>query len=353
MDTLIAKVLVTVLALSVLIIIHEGGHYLAARAFGMRVLRYSIGFGPVLAKWRPKGSDTLFQIAAIPFLAYVQIAGMNPQEEVDPDDPALYPNKSLFARAVTIAAGPFANYLTASLIVFGLGMSNTLPQMEPMEPMTIGNVVDGSPASDAGLKIGDVIVKANGASINNVEDLIAATAPRAGQPTQYIVERDGEVIPPISITPADAGGRGQIGVAAKMRPMHQDLSAAESAKLALVLPWQITAAQLTGLADMAERGTTEGLGGPVMMGSMVADAAQAGVPAFLWMLMFISVALGLFNLLPLPALDGGRLIFLGYEALTRRRANEQLEAYVHGFGILFLLGVLVLVTARDIMNIAG
>jgi len=146
-DSVLFKVLITVVALSVLIIIHEGGHYLAARAFGMRVLRYSIGFGPTLFRYQPKGSPTVFQVAAIPFLAYVQIAGMNPNEEVDPDDPELYPNKSLFARATTIAAGPFANYLTASLIVFGLGVTDSLPPMQPAEPMEVGHVVPDSPAA--------------------------------------------------------------------------------------------------------------------------------------------------------------------------------------------------------------
>ena len=87
-----------------------------------------------------------------------------------------------------------------------------------------------------------------------------------------------------------------------------------------------------------------------MMGKMVAEAAQAGLPAFLWILMFISVALGMFNLLPFPALDGGRLIFLGYEAVMRRRANEQFEMAVHAFGIVFLLGVMILVTYRDIFG---
>ena len=139
-DSLIVKVLVTVLLLSILVIIHEGGHYLAARAFGMRVLRYSIGFGPTLFRYQPKNSPTVFQVAAIPFLAYVQIAGMNPHEEVDWDDPDLYPNKSLFARFTTIAAGPLANYLTASAIVFGLAMANSLPQTRAVEPMTIGPV---------------------------------------------------------------------------------------------------------------------------------------------------------------------------------------------------------------------
>jgi regulator of sigma E protease len=309
-DSVLFKVLITVAALSVLIIIHEGGHYLAARAFGMRVLKYSIGFGPTLFRYQPKGSPTVFQVAVIPFLAYVQIAGMNPNEEVDPDDPELYPNKSLFARVTTIAAGPIANYLTASAIVFGLGVTNTLPPMQPAEPMQVGHVVADSPAARAGLQEGDVIAMA----------------------------------------PADHGGRGQIGVGAKLIPLYENLSAWDSAKLSIVLPYQMTMAQLNGLADMVRRRSTEGIGGPVMMGKMVAEAAQAGAPAFLWILMFISVALGMFNLLPMPALDGGRLIFLGYEAITRRRANERFEMAVHAFGIVFLLGVMILVTYRDIFG---
>lgn len=350
MDNVLFKVLITVTALSVLIIIHEGGHYLAARAFGMRVLKYSIGFGPTLFRYQPKGSPTVFQVAVIPFLAYVQIAGMNPNEEVDPDDPELYPNKSLFARATTIAAGPFANYLTASLIVFGLGVTDSLPPMQPAEPMQVGHVVEGSPAAEAGLQEGDIITEADGRPIANVSELIDATAPRAGEPTEYVVERDGKALPPIVITPADQGGRGQIGVGAQMIRLYEDLSIWDSARLGLVLPFDMTMAQLQGLAQMVERRSTEGIGGPVMMGKMVAEAAQAGLPAFLWILMFISVALGMFNLLPFPALDGGRLIFLGYEAVTRRRANEQLEMAVHAFGIVFLLGVMILVTYRDIFG---
>lgn len=350
MESVLFKVLITVVALSVLIIIHEGGHYLAARAFGMRVLRFSIGFGPTLFRYQPKGSPTIFQVAVIPFLAYVQIAGMNPNEEVDPDDPELYPNKSLGARVATIAAGPIANYLTASAIVFALGISNTLPPMQPAEPMQVGHVVPDSPADKAGLQEGDVIVMANGERISDVSELIDATAPRAGEPTEYRVEREGKALPPIVITPEDRGGRGQIGVGAKMIRLYENLGVWDSTKLSIALPFQMTVAQLTGLADMVKQRSTEGIGGPVMMGKMVAEAAQAGLPAFLWILMFISVALGMFNLLPFPALDGGRLIFLGYEAITRRRANERFEMAVHAVGIVFLLGVMILVTYRDIFG---
>ena len=99
-------ILLAILGLSLLVIVHEAGHYFAARAFGMRVTQFSIGFGPSLFSFTPKGSDTTFQLRAIPFMAYVVISGMNPAEEFDPNDPHLYPNKSVFARIVTISPGP-------------------------------------------------------------------------------------------------------------------------------------------------------------------------------------------------------------------------------------------------------
>src|ERR1044071_5956919 len=107
-----------ILGLALLMVVHEAGHLIAARAFGMRVLRFSIGFGPTLWRYQPKGSETIYQVALIPFLAYVQIAGMNPFEDVDPDDKGSYANGSLVARISAIVAGPLANYLFASVFFF-------------------------------------------------------------------------------------------------------------------------------------------------------------------------------------------------------------------------------------------
>lgn len=345
----VLDIVLAILGISVLVIIHEGGHYLSARLFGMRVLRYSIGFGPTLFHYKPKDSPTTFQVGAIPLLAYVQIAGMNPHEEVDPNDPEIYPNKSVFARIVTIIAGPVANYLTASLLVLGLGLTG-FPRNEPVEPMRVAEVVDGSPAEEAGLKSGDVIVEANGEPIETVEDLIDVTAPRAGEPTEYVVVREGERLGPIPVTPESRRGRGMIGVRAEMRRVYEQMTLPEAGRAAFAYPAKLTMAQLQGLTRLIEKRTTEGLTGPVGMGKMVAKQARKGAPEYLSMLMLLSVALGMFNLLPFPALDGGRLVFLGYELVTRRRPNERFEAVVHMVGLLFLLGVLVLVTFRDVMG---
>lgn len=344
------NILWAILGISVLVIVHESGHYLAARAFKMRVLRYSIGFGPALFRYKPKNSPTTFQVCAIPFLAYVQIAGMNPHEEVDPNDPEIYPNKGLFARITTIAAGPFANYLAAMVLVFGLAVTAGLPQTRSVEPMTIGTVLEDTPAAEAGLKVDDVIVMANGESVRNVQDLIRITKLRAGQPTEYVIERDGERLEPITITPVEQDGRGIIGVEATSEEIFVPVGIGEAAEKAVVLPFLVTAAQVEGIYKMIRERDSEGLTGPVGMGKIVAESAEHGAATFVKILVILSVALGFFNLLPLPALDGGRLVFLGYELVTRRRPNERFEALVHTVGILFLLGVLVLVTFRDIVG---
>ena len=341
-------ILLAIFGISLLVIVHEGGHYLVARAFGMRVTTFSIGFGTALWKYRPKGSPTTFKICAVPFLAYVQIDGMNPSDHVDPEDAALYPNKSVFARIATIFAGPFANYLAASLIVFGLALSG-LPRRIPIEPMTVDRVMDDSPAAAAGVREGDIILEANGEAIANVEELIEATRGRAGQPTVYRIRRGEEELER-TITPREQDGRGVIGVSARSRQVYEPVSFGTAVERALVFPLEITVIQLQGIAQLIRQRSTEGITGPVGMGKMMAQSVEEGARVYIFRLMLLSVALGMFNLLPFPALDGGRLMFLGYELVTRRRANERVEAWVHTVGLLFLLGVLVLVTFRDIVS---
>lgn len=346
---MVGQILIAVFGISLLVIVHEMGHYLVARAFGMRVTRFSIGLGPVLARFQPRGSQTVFQICAVPFLAYVMIAGMNPTDEVDPRDPELYANKGVFARMLTIFAGPFANYLAASVMVFFVALF-AWREDAPTEPMIVDSVDSTSPAAAAGVRVGDAIVEANGRAIKNVGELIEVTRTRAGKPTVYVIERDHKRLAPVTIMPKDAGGRGVIGVTARIETRYQPMSLPDAARAAITFPLALTVLSLEGIADLVRRRTTEGITGPVGMGKMVAEQAEKGVFEFVRTLIYISVALGLFNLLPIPALDGGRLVFLGYEMVTRRRANERIEAAVHAFGLLFLLGVITLVTLRDVMG---
>jgi regulator of sigma E protease len=342
---MIFQIILAILGISLLIIVHESGHYLVARAAGMRVTRFSIGFGPTLVRFQPKGSPTVFQLCLIPLLAYVIIAGMNPAEDVDPNDPGLFPNKGLFARIATIFAGPFANYLAASLMIFVLALV-AWPEEVPSQPMTVSGLAPSLPAAKAGLKPGDIIRKANGEPVRDVDDLIRITKPRAGKATEYLVERQGET-KIYTITPILQEQRGIIGVTPQTERHYQSMSVSSAAQAAVVLPYRLTELNLRAIVDLVRRRSTEGIAGPLGIGKIMVQHAEKGAAAFVDILIQISVALGMFNLLPLPALDGGRLVFLGFELVTRRRPNERVEAVIHTVGLLFFLALLVLVTLRD------
>src|ERR1022692_807017 len=165
----VALYLVAILGLAVLMVVHESGHYFAARKFGMRVIRFSIGFGPTVWRHKPPESDTVYQVALIPFLAYVQIAGMNPYEESDPKDPGSYANASLWARIVTIAAGPLANYFFASVLMF-FGFLRGGNYVVDEVSMKVSVSPDG-PAHAADMRGGDKVLAVNGENIKDWDQL--------------------------------------------------------------------------------------------------------------------------------------------------------------------------------------
>lgn len=341
--------LVVIAAISLMVIVHESGHYFVARAFGMRVLRFSIGIGPAIFKYQKKGSPTIFQVCVIPFLAYVQVDGMNPTEEIDKNDPGLFANKGVVARIMTIVAGSLANYLFASILIFCLVAFGGL-QRQVDGPMIVGTLVDDSPAAAAGIELGDEIIEANGQPIHGIDELIEATRSRADQPTVYVIRRGGELLAPITITPRlGPEGRGVIGISPQPQYEYEPASLGRALERAVVLPIILTAAQIEVLTDRIRERSTEGISGPVGMARQMSASLHRGVYDFVGTLVMISVALGFFNLLPFPALDGGRLVFLIFELITRRRANEKVEAVIHMVGIVVLLCFAAYVTMyRDI-----
>jgi regulator of sigma E protease len=332
-----------VFGLSFLVIVHECGHYFVARAFGMRVLRFSIGLGPAIVRYTPKGSPTTFQICAIPLLAYVQIAGMNPAEEIDRNDPTLFPNKSVFARIMTIAAGSLANYASASILFFGLALVGLPEAGPPVSPMLVEDVAPDSAAKAAGLLGGDIVREANGERVNDVRDVQRITKQRGAQATTFVIERNGRRRN-ITMTPrVDADGTPRIGVVSAVTVNYVSKPVLEALKLAVIYPVIFSAAQAEGIYDMIRRLSGDGLISPRGMTEEAAKAAKRGPSSFVLLLIHLSIAIGFSNLLPIPALDGGRLAFLAYEVVTRRRPNEKFEAIVHLVGLVFLLSVVVAV----------
>jgi regulator of sigma E protease len=366
--------LVSILGLALLMVVHEGGHLLAARAFGMRVNTFSIGFGPTLFKIEPadgffwltalrgrvrlrlhkhdpaKNGPTVYQVALIPFLAYVQIAGMNPFEDQDPEDKGSYANASLVGRITAIFAGPLANYLFASVLFFfsfyygGIIVPNDARSTEI-------NVMADYPAEKAGLRDGDKVVEVNGIAVHQWDAMAKEISQHPEESIPIVVERKGQR-ESIAVTPKRKDdGKGMIGVEA--RGQHQDVSAGEAAKLAVTRPPIVVKNLVVTLGEWISGKLQAKLGGPMMIIKEGAGAAKRSMADWILLLGAISAYLGAFNLIPFPALDGGRLFFLGYELTTRRKPNARIEAHIHIVGLVMLLGLMIYVTIFNDFNLGG
>jgi len=337
---IVTSIALAVFGLALLMIVHEAGHFLAARWFGMRVLRFSIGFGPTIWKRQSVRGSTVYQIAVLPFMAYVQIAGMNPYEEIEPGDRESYENASLWARAVTIAAGPLTNYLFASvLIFFGL----ILGGREVADETSLHVVVEPGPAEMAGIATGDRITEVNGVALHKWDELRKAISSHPGEPVEVTVERDGAITKK-TVTPDKE--RGLIHV---LPPMHNvAVGFGEAVKMSIVTPPLFVYENVRAIGRVIVGKEKMQVSGPVGIVKETARQAKFGVGALLPFLGMLSAYLGAFNLLPFPALDGGRLLFLGAEAISRRRPDAKIVAHVHAIGLVMLLMLMVVVTYSDI-----
>jgi regulator of sigma E protease len=333
--------LVGILGLALLMVVHEAGHLFAARAFGMRVLRFSIGFGPAIWRHQSKKSETIYQVALIPFLAYVQIAGMNPFEETDPDDKGSYANASLVGRICAIFAGPLANYLFASVLFFvALFVGG-----EPV-PTTTVELLDG-PAKAAQMKNGDSVIAVDGKPVKEWEELRNMILASPGKALNIEVKRNGSTLV-IPVTPVTTNGRAMIGIAPVQKQMpvgFRDAVVRSIERPAIVVKLLVESLGRMILGREKPQHT-----GPVGIVREAKRAAERSFTEYFTLLAILSAYLGGFNLLPFPALDGGRLSFLAYEAVTRRKPNARVEAQVHAVGLLMLLALIFVVSSKEIFS---
>jgi regulator of sigma E protease len=341
----VAYYVVAALGLALLMIVHEAGHYFAARRYGMRVVRFSIGFGPRIWHKQPEGSPTVFQVALIPFLAYVQIAGMNPYEDQDANDKGSYANATLWARVVTIVAGPLANYLFASVLFFGaLVVGVTMADEASMKvvPSPAG------PAAIAGILENDKILAVDKSPVHDWTELSKAVSSHAGEPIDVEVERAGQDMH-ITVTPNGKGKSDEGHIMVRPIKKIERLGVKDAAIQSITRPPQVVVGLVVGLTRMVLRKDKVEASGPVGITKDMAAAAKDGTGDYLFILGVLSAYLGGFNLLPVPALDGGRLIFLGAEAASRRKPDRKMEARIHAIGLLMMLALIAIVTVTDLM----
>lgn len=336
-------ILATIFVFGIIVFIHEFGHFITAKASGMRVDEFAIGFGPAIAKKR-KG-ETLYSIRAIPLGGYNKIAGMDPEE---PLDDRSFLNKPVWKRFIVIAAGAVFNFLLAIVIFFMIYAVNGIqtPSMEPV----VGNMMSNSPAMTAHMTVNDRIVSINGKPVNEWTDISKSLQGTANTLVPIVVNRDG-VNQELTAIPEAVGndGRAVIGINPVMNSMP--LNVAEAVVQSLHTTGFVLVSMVDGIWSMITGHTNAELAGPIGVAQMAGQVAESGFANLLQFTALLSLNLGVINLLPIPALDGGHLIVLIIEGITRRRLPAKALQYIQMTGIVILLALFVYATTHDISRL--
>jgi regulator of sigma E protease len=352
------------IVLSILVFVHELGHYLVARFNGVGVDVFSIGFGPEVFGWNDK-AGTRWKVSWFPLGGYVKMVG-DADAASTPDHAALksmsgeLKERSLFYKTVwqriaVSAAGPIANYLFA-IIIFSIlfatvGQRYTQPVIEGFQ--------DGSVAAQAGFQVNDRIKAINGEPINRFEDVSLYVQSHPGDELQVVVDRDGKILS-LSVTPVlseikDIFGHvhkaGLLGIKGSQpayiqRPWWNALW--YGIEETLSLSWQTLKA--LGQIILGAK-STDGLGGPLRIAQMSGEIAQSGMIALIWFMALLSVNLGLINLFPVPMLDGGHLLFYFIEVLRGKPLSEKAQEWGFRIGFGLIVGLMILATWNDIIHL--
>lgn len=348
--------------LTVLVFVHELGHYWVARRCGVRIEVFSIGFGPEIFGWTDH-ANTRWKFSAIPLGGYVKMFGEGEfsgggagETPLSPEDRATsFPHKTLGQRAAIVAAGPAANYLFAIVVLAALFM--TLGQSST--PAKVTKVVEGSAAEEAGLREGDLFLQVNGSDIERFRDVQRIVMLRPGQPLGIVILRDGAemslVATPEPKEARDISGNksviGRLGVhggVVERTQLGPFGAVAAAAQETVDITWATIVAVgqfIAGQRDIRE------LGGPVRIGQMSGDTAQIGLVPFISFMALLSINLGLINLFPIPMLDGGHLLFYGIEALRGKPLGERAQEIGFRIGLALVLSLMLFVTINDLVNL--
>jgi regulator of sigma E protease len=351
------------LLLGPLVTLHELGHYLVGRWFGVRADVFSVGFGKELAGYTDK-RGTRWRLSMLPLGGYVQFAGdMSPASQPSEDYLALPPEeraqcfqaRPLWQKALIVAAGPVTNLLIAVLIFAGFAMTYG----KPVVPPVIRDFSESSPALAAGLEAGDRILAVDGAAIDDFEQVRAFVMPYPGRTISLTYERDGATSSvPITIGSVEMvdrfGNRSTLGIVGiysvpgEMVPVGP----LEAVGFGFVQSWSAVKLMVTGIGQiiMGQRSVEE-LGGPIKIAQFSGQQLSLGWLAFINFAAMISLNLAFINLLPIPVLDGGHLAFYAAEAVRRKPASARSQEWAFRTGMALVLGLMLFVTMIDIAGL--
>jgi regulator of sigma E protease len=360
-----------VLVIGPLVFVHEMGHYLAGRWFGIKADAFSIGFGREI--WgRTDRRGTRWKLGWLPLGGYVKFAGdMTPAGQPSAEWLALpaeerartFQAKPIWQRALVVAAGPVTNFLIAILILAGFALAYG----ESRTPASVGAVIEGSAADRIGLEAGDTIVSIGGRSMDTFGDMVRYVKIRAGERVAVDFLRDGETYERTAtigtLTEEDRFGNqyrvGLLGIAPP-EPVHTTVGLGRAPVVAVERTGEIVRMMVDTLGQVVTgRRSVKELGGPLSIARVSGEQMSLGLDAFVFLIALVSINLGFINLLPVPMLDGGHLMFYAIEAVRRRPVEPEVQEWAFRGGLAAILALMLLVTFNDLgafglwKNLAG
>ena len=346
-----------IIVLGILIFFHELGHFLVAKYFNVKVLKFSLGFGyKVVGK---RIGETEYVISSIPLGGYVKLLGENDEEaaEMPPSEAARsFSNQPVLKRIAIVLAGPLFNIFLALFIYCCLYVFSGMDVMVP----EVGQVREGSPAQQAGMKKGDVIVGIDGKKIASWADIKKNIQDSAGIPLTVTVSRGGDPVS-MTLTPEEAVEKNifgedvktaLIGVVASGAVEKADLSIFAALKEAFLQTWLVIKLTILTIVKLFQGAVSiKTIGGPIMIGQLTGQVAQENLSYLVPLLAVISINLGILNLLPVPVLDGGLMVFLMIELVLRRPISLKMRDAAQKVGLFLLAVLIVVVTVNDLSRI--
>jgi regulator of sigma E protease len=339
-------ILIAILVLGFLIFVHELGHFMVAKIVGIQVDEFSIGFGPKLLGYQKKEDTTLYSVRLLPLGGYVKMAGENPEDEESVNG---FNTKPLKHRFAVISAGSIMNFLVAILLivitygVIGIPIASN--------SNVIGEVVQGSPAMAAGLEGGDRIISINDVATENWEDVTSNIRKNGGQELKLVVERNNQrhsfLIKPKYDPEYEIY---QIGITQSIIWQRQGFF--QAIQLGLNQSVQFARLVFESIGGLiAGKYSTNDVAGPVGITVAIGEAAKGGIGYLMIFAAVLGINLAIINLLPIPALDGSKLIFLTIEGLWGKPVDPEKENFIHLIGFALLMVFFILITYNDIARI--
>lgn len=337
-----------ILILGITVLVHEFGHFIFAKKAGVHVYEFSIGMGPRLLKFNRKNDETEYSIRLFPIGGYVQMAGESNDDDTKVSKEKLMQSKSWFQRFMIVIAGIMFNFILAITILFFIAFFNGAPSNK----VYVGSVDNNYPAYDAGLKEGDEIVALNGKKISSTEILTLQLEVNKGKKATFTVQSDGEtkdlIIKPKLVKENNVSTyKYGFGLSSKIeKGFLNAIKYAFTKTINLIYQMiYIIGYLFTGKLSL------NSLSGPIGIFEVVGQTAKTGMTNLIYLLAFISINVGFMNLLPIPAFDGGRLLFLIIEKIKGRPVDAKIENIIHSIGFILLMILMVVITYNDILRV--